>query len=276
MPAAIHTVRIPAARPGTADPGSDRPLVLVPALGGTWRSWSLVTPGLAAHREVVALDLPGFGDSPPLPGPARLDRLADALQEHLDAEGLAGADLVGSSLGGRMVLELARRGVGRHVVALGPGGFWDRRQKAFLGLSLGASIGLVRALQPVLPVLLGNPVTRGALLAQLSARPWALPEELMLPELRGYTAPGMLPVLRALVREPSQAGPSRAAGRVTIGWGRQDRVTTPSQAARALHELPGARLHWFSRCGHFPIWDRPDEAVRLVLDSTGDAPGGTY
>lgn len=254
----LHTVRT----------GSGEPLVLVPALGGTPRSWQLVTPGLAAEREVVALDLPGFGASPPLPGATTLAGLVDAVEQHLREEGLASADLVGSSLGGRLVLELARRGVGRHVVALGPGGFWNRRQKVYLGATLGPSVGLVRLVQPLLPVLMGNPVTRAALLAQLSVRPWALPRELMVTELRGYTAPGMVPVLRALLREPAQQGPSRAAGRVTIGWGRQDRVTSPSQAARALAEFPEAELHWFDRCGHFPIWDRPDDTVELVLRST--------
>jgi pimeloyl-ACP methyl ester carboxylesterase len=27
-------------------------------------------------------------------------------------------------------------------------------------------------------------------------------------------------------------------------------------------------LHWFPRCGHFPQWDAPDAAIRLILDNT--------
>ena len=258
---ALHTVRT----------GLGAPLVLVPGLGGTTRSWSRVAPALSLHREVVVVDLPGFGRSAPLDGEVTVDRLADALAEHLAAEGLSGADLVGSSLGARLVLELARRGVGRHTVALDPGGFWTPGQLKVFAASLTASITLVRALQPVLPVVVGNPVGRTALLSQFSARPWALPSDLVLDELRGYTAPGMYPTLQALVEAPPQLGAPAGStpGRVVIGWGRRDRVTVPSQAARAVAAFPGAQLHWFAGSGHFPMWDRPEETVRLVRDSTG-------
>lgn len=83
-----------------------------------------------------------------------------------------------------MVLELARRGVGGTAVALAPGGFWSLGQLRLSGISIRASIKLGRALQPVLSLLTGNPVTRTLLLAQFSAHPWALSQELVLRELR--------------------------------------------------------------------------------------------
>ncbi|OZC01176.1 alpha/beta fold hydrolase, partial [Rubricoccus marinus] len=54
----------------------------------------------------------------------------------------------------------------------------------------------------------------------------------------------------------------------------QDRVCFPSQAERATARFPGARLEWLDRCGHFPQWDRPEAAVRLILAATGDAATG--
>jgi pimeloyl-ACP methyl ester carboxylesterase len=39
--------------------GSGPPLLLVHGLGASWPSWSPVLAGLAQHREVLALDLPG-------------------------------------------------------------------------------------------------------------------------------------------------------------------------------------------------------------------------
>jgi pimeloyl-ACP methyl ester carboxylesterase len=58
---------------------------------------------------VVAVDLPGHGATPALPGALTLERLVDDLQEWLVEQQLTGADLVGSSMGARMVLELARQ-----------------------------------------------------------------------------------------------------------------------------------------------------------------------
>ncbi len=163
------------------------------------------------------------------------------------------------------------RRAGGTAVALDPGGFWSPGQQQVFGISLRASIKLVRALQPVLPLLTGNPVTRTLLLAQFSARPWALSPEFTLRELRGYaTSPSFDAALHALINGPLQQGaPSGSTpGPIVIGWGRQDRVTFPSQAETATRLFPDARLHWFDHCGHFPHWDVPAATVRLILDST--------
>ncbi|MQA32836.1 alpha/beta fold hydrolase [Modestobacter roseus] len=251
--------------------GSGDPLVLVHGLGGSWRSWETVLPGLAASREVVAVDLPGFaGATPPLPD-AGFGSLTDVLADWLQTAGLADAPLVGSSLGARMVLELSRRGLGRDNVALDPGGFWtDREATAFL-TSLRASMALVRRIRPALPALLDNPVGRTALLSQFSAHPWALDGGVVTRELTGYVAsPSFDAALTDLARGPRQQGAPAGSlpGRLTIGWGRRDRVTLARQAARAVRAFPDAELHWFAGSGHFPMWDAPEETVAVVLAGT--------
>lgn len=249
--------------------GSGQPVLLVHGLGSTWESWGPILPGLRAHREVVAVDLPGFGRTPPLRGEVSIATLTDAVESYIVAEGLDGVDLVGSSMGARMVLELARRGATGTTVALDPGGFWGDGGARYLGVTLAASIRLVRALQPVLPTVLNTPAGRTALLAQLSARPWAVPPKVALHELRSFAAaPSFDAALRALVGPPRQQGRPATPGNVVIGWGRQDRVTLPGQAKQAAREFPQAALHWFDGCGHFPHWDRPQDTVDLILAST--------
>jgi pimeloyl-ACP methyl ester carboxylesterase len=230
-----------------------------------------VLAGLSAERSVVAVDLPGFaGDTPPLARPT-LAAMTDGLQQWLVDEHLDGAPLVGSSMGARMVLELSRRGLGRDNVALDPGGFWTRREAAVFRASIAASVALLRRIRPALPVLLGNAAGRTALLAQFSARPWALDPDVVRTELAGYaTSPSFDAVLDDLARGPRQEGAARGTvpGRLTIGWGRRDRVTLARQAGRATAAFPDAELHWFGRSGHFPVWDEPAETVRVVLDRT--------
>ena len=226
---------------------------------------------LAERREVIAVDLPGFGETPPLAGEVSIATLTDSVADFIREQGLDGVATVGQSMGGRMVLELARRGVGGDTVALDPGGFWSDRELFVFGATLRPSIILVRALRSMLPTLLGSPAGRTVLLAQLSARPWALWRETVLPDVRGLAdAPATGSALDALTKGPKQQGAPAGTvpGRVTIGWGRRDLVTVPSQAARATELFPDAVLCWFERCGHFPQWDVPHEAARLILDST--------
>lgn len=250
--------------------GSGSPLVLVHGLGGNRDSWRPLLPALEADRTVVRPDLPGHGQTPPLPGTLTFDRLVDALQAFLDDEGLQSADLVGSSMGARMVLELARRGTGRHVVALDPGGFWTSAEKAVFGTSVRASFALVRALRPALPALAGSAAGRTALLPQFSARPWAVPAAVALSDLQAIAGtPALFETLDALLASGPQLG-GATSGRVVLGWGRRDRVTLARQAARAQVAFPQAELHWFARCGHFPMWDAPAEAATVVLRATVD------
>ncbi len=260
--------------------GNGEPLVLIHGLGGSRRSWDPIVHPLADRRTVVAVDLPGFGETPPLPGEVTIPALADALESFLSEHGLRDADIVGSSMGARLVLELARRGHAGATVALSPGGFWTDVQKKVFQASIAASVRLVRLIEPALPTLTGSAAGRTLLLAQLSARPWALPQHTALTELRSLAAaPSVDKALKGLVDGPGQMGLQAGAERapITIGWGRQDRVCLPSQSKRAIELFPSARLHWFDSCGHFPHWDAPAETVDLILRRTGpdavDRPG---
>lgn len=255
--------------------GVGRPLLLVHGLGGSRHSWDTILPALSERRSVIAIDLPGHGGTQARPDSGTFKGLADSVNAFIDAEGLRGIDVVGSSLGARIALELARRGKVGTTVALDPGGFWSGWERQFFRTTIGASARLLRALRPTLPALARNSVSRTALLAQLSARPWSLDGEVVARELESVVRTETFDALvYDLATGPEQHGPA-AAGTpaVIIGWGRQDRLCLPRQAYRALDAFPSARLHWFDACGHFPMWDQPQQTVRLILEETDKAPG---
>lgn len=248
--------------------GSGKPLLLVHGLGSSSRTgWATIIDALAERREVIALDLPGHGDSPAEADSGTFAGLARSLDEWVGSEGLAGVDMVGSSLGARLVLEMARRGRAGSVVALDPGGFWQGWERGWLKTTLTASCALLRALRPTLPALTRNTASRTMLLAQLSARPWALDGDLVGAELASFAdTPTFQTLVQDLAFGPLQEGPAApGSGPVTIGWGRHDRLCLPVQAERAQAAFPGARLVWFEKSGHFPMWDEPDETLAAIF-----------
>lgn len=254
--------------------GHGTPLLLVHGLGSSWRTWQTVIEILARERSVIAIDLPGFGKSPPLAEAPSIDGLADALTVFLTEHDLIGVDAVGSSMGARLVLELARRGnVVGTVVSLDPGGFWLGWQRYSFHASVWTFSRMLRMLQPSLPRLAYTDWTRAALMWALSAQPRRLAPALVLGEISGYTGAATFePLLAQLAHGAPQRGAPAGSltrnKRMVIGWGRNDRLCYPRQARRALQLFPDATLHWFERCGHFPHWDAPEETARLILDTT--------
>ena len=259
--------------------GDGKPLLLLHGLGGTWRSWRPILGPLARVRALIAVDLPGHGETPRLEGETTIATLADAVTDYLRHRSLTGIDAVGSSMGARLVLELARRGVVGSVVALNPGGFWRGWERHAFYASLAVSIRVVRALRRHLPALMQNAIGRSLLFAQLSARPWRIAPSLAQEELQGYVR---TPVFDELLRELAYGEEQLGApvGSLTqplvIAWGRSDRVCFPWQARRALALFPDARLQWMRRCGHFPHWDDPQSTARLILAATAGTADATW
>jgi pimeloyl-ACP methyl ester carboxylesterase len=233
--------------------------------------WDLIFDELATQRDVIALDLPGFGRSPALVGEVSIPTLADAVTEFLTQHQLLGIDVVGNSMGARLVLELARRGkVVGAVVSLDPGGFWQGWQVAYFYHSVRLSAQVSKLLQPLLPPLVSNSLTRTAMFAQFSAHPWRIPASVALNEFREFLpTPSFTKLLDSLAHGPPQQGaPAGSITNLVIGWGRQDRICPPSQSRRALELFPDAQLHWFSNCGHVPQLDVPAETIALILAVT--------
>lgn len=83
------------------------PLVLVHGLGMSSRSFEWLMPHLVDDFHVVAVDLPGCGLSEYPPGDLDIAALVTALGDWMDGIDMPTADLVGHSLGGQVVLQLA-------------------------------------------------------------------------------------------------------------------------------------------------------------------------
>jgi pimeloyl-ACP methyl ester carboxylesterase len=242
--------------------GSGPPLVLIHPLGASRRVWRPVLARLSEQRDCIAVDLPGFGDSPPLSGasdPAALaDALADALAGELGIEP-GSAHVAGNSLGGWVALELALAGAAASVTAIAPAGLW----RAPLAPKPEVARRLAQTARPLLGLMLRSSAGRRALLLGPMARPEAVPPAEAAAFVRAYVdAPGFTAVNRAM-RAGTFTRLSEIAVPVTLVWPEFDRVVTrPRTVPEGIREveLPG--------CGHVPMWDDPAAVATALLEGS--------
>jgi pimeloyl-ACP methyl ester carboxylesterase len=251
--------------------GSGPPLLLIHGIGSQWQVWEPVLPALRREREVVAIDLPGFGESALLPDGAKPDApaLARAVVAFLDSIGWERPHVAGNSLGGWIGLELSKLGRTASVCCLSPAGFWNRWEHVYATVSLRNAQSLVQRLDGRLEQLYAKPALKALAMGQLVARPDRLPVDAAVAAARNLgRSPGWKPTLEALGSGHFTGG-ADVKPPVTIAWGEKDRLLLPRQAERARRALPFARHVTLFGCGHVPTWDDPELVARTILSSSG-------
>jgi pimeloyl-ACP methyl ester carboxylesterase len=243
-------------------------LLLAHGIGMSHRAFAAVVDPLAEEFDVVAVDLPGFGASPPLAGPPTLRALTEACAEHMAALGHDRFHVAGNSLGGGIALHLGLDGRALSACALSPVGFVEGWERAYLQVSLANA----RALAPVAPALLRTAGRAGpgrrALVRQYAEHGERLQVDYLIAAFRDVAgASGFAATQRHAVqwRCPSGAAPHCP---VTVAWGEHDRLLLARpQAARARARLPSARHVALPDCGHLPAWDDPALVARVVREA---------
>lgn len=239
--------------------GAGPALVLLHPLGADRRVWDPVVAQLSRHRQVVAVDLPGFGESPRLERTPTPQALGDAVASFVRRLGLIRPHVAGNSLGGWVALELALAGEARAVTAIAPAGLWAEA----LSPKRGTARKLAGAALPFVDRITTTSLGRRLLLAGIVARPEQVPASVAAHLVRAYaTAPGFLATNDAM-RARCFRGLERIRVPVTLVWPEHDRlVARPSRLPTAVanRTITGA--------GHIPMWDAPDEVARVLLDAS--------
>jgi len=253
--------------------GSGEPLLLLHGIGSTHRDFAALRPRLDARYAVLAPDLPGLGDSAPLPVLPTVAAIADALEADLDTLGLDRVHVLGSSLGGRLALELAVRGRARSVVALAPSGLNLPVERLNQGLTMGAMRLTVRALRPLLEAATRYRPTRAPLLTGLRSMPWLAGEDDARAMVDGFGgSPDFWRLLKWAILADVPSGLDRIDCPVRLAQGTAD-VIASGQTPRYLALIPGARFQPLVGAGHAPQSDAPGAILSLVREATAAARG---
>jgi pimeloyl-ACP methyl ester carboxylesterase len=250
--------------------GHGEPLVLLHGIGSSRQIWDPVLPALSALFDVVAIDLPGFGESEQLPEqiepmPAALAGMVAALLDKLE---ITGPHLVGNSLGGWVALETAKIRPVRSVTLLSPAGLWRGDTPLYCRVSLRLSRWPARHAERSLSHLVRYRLGRALILGQTHGHPIRLTTDYARSVIHDMgSCPGFEVTLRATSARRILGGHSIEAP-VTVAFGSRDLLLLRHQS-RHLDELPStARSVPLPGCGHVPTSDDPDAVVDVIRTAT--------
>jgi pimeloyl-ACP methyl ester carboxylesterase len=255
----------------TLSAGTGDPLICVHGLGGTKASFLPTVAALADGYRVIALDLPGFGESDkPIAAAYDAPYFAKAVAALMDELGIESAHIAGNSLGGRVSIELGLLHPERvrKLVLLSPALAWlrERRLKWLLQLPL-PRLGLI---QPT-PRWVAEPIVR----------------RLIRGADRGWVASGVDEFLRTYLTPRGRTAFYEAARNIYLDepdgqdgfwtrlgglecdtmfiWGRSDTLVPIAFMKHVERTLPRAR-HVELDCGHVPQLERPLETHAAIRE----------
>jgi pimeloyl-ACP methyl ester carboxylesterase len=255
--------------------GSGEPIVLVHGFTGCWMHWHPLLADLAARYEVIAPAGAGHDGGPVFPAnlPITTSNGADALEAQLGELGIDTAHFVGNSMGGALVLEMAKRGRARSVVALAPAGGWsvgDGEAKR-VGRFFARQIRLARMSAPRLGTIMKRPASR-----RLALREVMRHGELMSPaeavefaaaSLRCTVSQGTIQALREDSPQTVVGDLDRITCPVLLASPQFDRILPADRhAPRYRREIPGVEYRTLPDCGHVPMWDDARLITRMIVD----------
>jgi pimeloyl-ACP methyl ester carboxylesterase len=243
--------------------GSGPTLLLIHGLGGNLGIWKPVMDRLAAERDVVAVDMPGFGGSPMLDGAGGQTptALSEALGDFCAELGIDRPHAAGNSLGAWVALEMAKRGRVGSVAAISPAGLWPQ----VLGPRSHDVHGIGNRLRPAIETLLRTRRGRRLVLRSTMARPDLVPSADAIEIVGAYLDSPGYPAANLAMRSEIFEHEGRIDVPVTIAWGQLDRLVARPSRRRIP---PGANLIEMPGWGHMPTWDDPEGVAAFLLEAS--------
>jgi pimeloyl-ACP methyl ester carboxylesterase len=258
--------------------GRGTPVLLVHGFLVSHYAWRAVIAELAAAHDVIAIDLPGFGESDrPRPVDFRYDFLGymETLVGVLDSLEIPRAALVGHSMGGGIALVTAARRPERvsRLAVVNPLVYPFKMPPEILPL-------LVPGLGPMLfRALYTRGIMRRSMLKDIYCDPALVTEEWVDYIWERVNRPGGLEAAHAVIRACANPRVVEDSLRLVrcptlVAWGDGDRLFAAASAERLRDDIAGSELHLIPGCGHAPHEEQPAALVRQLapfLTADGEA-----
>jgi pimeloyl-ACP methyl ester carboxylesterase len=267
----LRWVTVEGRRVNVLDVGTGPAIVFVHGHNVCWQYWLDQVVAFMGTNRVIALDLPGFGHSDLPDGGVSITGYARAVDSVCEQLGVDSACMVGNSMGGFVVADLALEFPKRveRLVLVSAAGLATR----YLGIPAAVirhpigvfkgrlAFGLGSAPPHVARAMASRPRGRVLAMAIFNARPVAhadrLHPALVYELIRAHARPGAAPAAVALASYEFRERLHEIAAPTLIVWGDRDNLVPLSCADEYVALIPGSRKVIYPDTGHNPMLERP-------------------
>lgn len=233
--------------------GEGEPVILLHGWGTSGESLGGIAKGLEDRFRAYAIDLPGFGWTPPPLAAWGTRDYASHVEAFMDGIGVSSASVLGHSFGGRVALALAAQSPHRvrSLILVGSAGIRPRRGPGYALKVAAAKLGKRLFSFPVWGKL-GDRIV-----STVSQRVGS----------RDYRNAGRMRTTLIKVVNEDLRGILASIGVPTlIVWGDRDGEVPRSSMEIMAQGIRGSQLEVLEGAGHFPFVDRPERFGKLVRD----------
>ena len=232
--------------------------VLLHGFGGDLNNWLFNQSVLAEKRTVYAFDLPGHGSSTKRIGDLSLESIVEVLYQATRTLQIDGADWVGHSMGGALVLQIASAHPDcvKSMTLIGSAGLGDEINVSYLEGFVNSQSR--RELKPHVEQLFNDSslVNRQLLEDLLKFKRIDGVKDVLNEVLSGFVSDGKQAARWSDVIEKDNA-------RVLVIWGAEDKIL-PAQHARSLPSH--IETHVLDNYGHMVQMEAASEVNQLIID----------
>jgi len=244
--------------------GSGPALMLVHGFGGSTVAWEKLTPLLAPHFTVYALDLLGFGLSDkPVEASYTMTAQGDSVCSLISALGLERVDLIGHSMGGVIVADAVRKMPDRikALIMIEPGFYFT--PPAFLQHLF---FPFDRAMAKMFYSRMGREKSLAASYYDTSlVTPEVLDKMLIV-----RSTPGAVEAMQSMSSDPKAYTTYEDIAAAVTGpslmiWGERGEKTRTREIEDSRRLVKGSQLVMVESCGHYVQDEKPEAAAQAIL-----------
>jgi pimeloyl-ACP methyl ester carboxylesterase len=245
--------------------GSGPPILFIHGLSGRWQNWLENVLEFARDHRVVAVDLPGFGESEMPEDKISISGYGVFVDRFMDAIGMDAATVVGNSMGGFIGMECAIKFPHRveRLVLVSAAGLSTqnhRHEPVLKAMYAGEAVAQWVTARAVgrSRELAGRPRGRKAIMWFVTPHAERLAPELVIEQALGAGKPGFLPALDALSDYPIEERLDDVKCPTLIVWGKKDLLVPVKDAYRFDELIPDSRLIVYEDVGHVAMLEVPE------------------